>query len=235
MSKKTLFALLLVLLVVLAPYTVLPALLESVVARAFQSQLDLEKTPEVEIESSPAPMMYVGSFSKAIVSVEGVDLGGVKPTRMVMELDPFNLNILESATSGKVSTEQPLSGTLHVELSEPSALRLAQAGSAVPVQDIQFENDQVVLSLALGFGSPTTVRGRLYLQDELLVFEPQRVEETPGLVTPEQVLAVTGFAYPTSGLQFAKSGLPFGVRASGVEVRKDRVIFSGEVKNIPIG
>jgi hypothetical protein len=233
-SRKTLIALLLVLLVVLAPFTVLPALLESVVARAFQSQLELENTPEVEIESSPAPMMYVGSFSKAIVSVEGVDLGGVKTTRIVMDLDPFDLNILESVTSGKVSTEQPLSGTLHVELSEASALRLAQAGSTVPVQDIQFEDDQVVLSLALGFGTPTAVRGRLYLQDELLVFEPQRVEETPGLVTPEQVLAVTGFAYPTSGLRFAKSGLPFGVRASGVEVQKDRVIFSGEVQNIPL-
>jgi hypothetical protein len=234
-GKGLLALLALLLLIVVAPYTFLPPLLESVIARTFQDQLGLERTPEVELESDPAPMMYVGSFSKALVSVEGVELGGVKTNKVVMELDPFNLNLLESVTSGKVSTEQPLSGTLHVELSEASALRLAQAGSSVPVQDIEFEDDQMVLRLVLGFGGPTSVRGRLSLQNELLIFEPQQVDEAPGPVTAEQVLAVTGFAYPTSGLRFAESGLPFGVKASGVEVRKDRVTFSGRIVNIPLG
>jgi hypothetical protein len=114
-------------------------------------------------------------------------------------------------------------------------LHLAHAGSSAPVQDIEFEDDQVLLRLALGFGSPTSVLGRLFLQDELLIFEPQQVEEAPVLVTVEQVLAVTGFAYPTSGLPFAEYGLPFGVQASGVEVRKDRVILSGEIQKIPLG
>jgi hypothetical protein len=122
-----------------------------------------------------------------------------------------------------------------MELSEDSALHLAQAGSAVPVQDIEFEEDQVVLRLALGFGSPTAVRGRLFLQNDLLIFQPQRVDEAPGVVTAEQILAVTGFAYPTSGLPFAKSGLPFGVEASGVEVRKDHLTLSGEMQKIPLG
>ena len=235
MSRKTLFALLVLLLIVLAPFTVLPALLESATARILQDQLGLQETPEVEIESSPAPMMYAGSFSKALVSVKGVKIGGVKPEKVVMELDPFDLNLLESMTSGAVSTEQPLSGKLLVELSEASALRLAQAGSTVPVQGIEFEEDQVVLRLALGFGAPTSVRGRLFLKDEQLIFEPQHVDEAPGLVTPEQVLAVTGFAYPTSGLPFATSGLSFGVKVSGVDVRKDRVTLSGEIKKIPLG
>jgi hypothetical protein len=234
-SGKTLFALLVLLLIVLAPFTVLPALLESVTARLLQDQLGLQETPEVEIESSPAPMMYAGSFSKALVSVKGVKIGGVKTENVAMEFDPFDLNLLESVTSGAVSTEQPPSGKLSVALSEDSALRLAQAGSAVPVQDIEFEKDQVVLKLVLGFGSPTSVRGRLFLQDQLLVFEPQEVDEAPGFVTAEQVLAVTGFAYPTSGLPFAVSGLPFGVEVSGVEVRKDRVTLSGQIQNIPLG
>jgi hypothetical protein len=69
----------------------------------------------------------------------------------------------------------------------------------------------------------------------LLIFQPQRVDEAPGVVTAEQILAVTGFAYPTSGLPFAKSGLPFGVEASGVEVRKDHLTLSGEMQKIPLG
>jgi hypothetical protein len=223
------------LLVVLAPYTILPVLLESAAARILQDQLGLRETPEVQIESSPAPVMYTGSFSKALVSVQGVRLGGVRTENVVMDLDPADVNLVESVTSGALSTAQPLSGTLHVELSEESALRLAQAGSSVPVQDIEFEDDQVVLKLELGFGSPTSVRGRLFLQDELLIFEPQQVDEAPDPVTAEQVLAVTGFAYPTSGVPFAENGLPFGVQASGVEVRKDRVILSGRIENIALG
>ena len=55
----------------LAPFTVLPALLESATARLLQDQLGLEEAPEVEIESTPAPMMYAGSFSRALVSAKG--------------------------------------------------------------------------------------------------------------------------------------------------------------------
>jgi LmeA-like phospholipid-binding len=226
-SRKTLFALLLVLLVVLAPYTILPALLESVVARTFQGQLGLERTPEVEVESAPAPMMYVGSFSKALVSAEGVGVRGVKTKKVTMELDPFDLNILESVTGGKVSTEQPLSGRLDVELSEENVSRLAQVGSGVPVQDVELEDGQVVLSMASGFGAPVTVRGRLLLQNGLLVFEPQQIEESPGLASPEQLLALTRFSYPVSEL-------PYGAKVGGVEVRKDILTLSGEIKNIPL-
>ena len=227
MSKKTLFALLVVLLLVLAPYTVLPALLESVVARAFQSQLGLEHQPEVEVESAPAPMMYAGSFSKALVSAEGVGVRGVKTKKVVMELDPFDLNIMESATSGKVSTEQPLSGKLDVELSEDNVSRLAQVGSGVPVQGVELEDGQVVLTMASGLGAPVTVRGRLLLQNGLLVFEPQQVEQSPGLVSTEQVLALTRFSYP-AGM------LPYGGKITGVEVRKDSLTLSGEIKKIPL-
>jgi LmeA-like phospholipid-binding len=226
-SKRTLFALLVVLLVVLAPYTVLPALLESVVAGAFQNQLGLEQTPEVEIESSPAPLMYAGSFSKALISVRGLELAGVKTEKAVMELDPFDVNILESVTGGMLSTAQPLSGTLHLYLSEDSALRLAQGRTPVPVQDIQLEENEVVLTLALGFGSVVSVRGRPLLQNGTVIFQPQKVEAAPAGVTPAQVLALTTFSYPVGGL-------PYGAKVSGLQVRKDHVILSGRLENIPL-
>jgi hypothetical protein len=226
-SKKTLFALLVLLLIVLAPFTVLPALLESATARILQNQLGLQETPEVEIESSPAPMMYAGSFSKALVSAKGIELAGVKTENVVMDLDPFNLNLLKSATSGKVSTEQPLSGKLSVALSEENVSRLAQVGSGVPVQDVGLEDDQVVLGMSLGFGAPVSVRGRLFLQNGLLVFQPEQVEGAPSFISSEQLIALTRFSYPVTGL-------PFGAKVTGVDVRKDRLTLSGEIKKIPL-
>jgi hypothetical protein len=227
-SKVTLFALLVLVIIVLAPFTVLPVLLESATARLLQNQLGLEETPEVEIESSPAPMMYAGSFSKALVSAKGIELAGVKTKNVVMDLDPFNLNLLESATSGKVSTEQPLSGKLSVELSEDNTSRLAQVGSGVPVQDVQLEDDQVVFGMSLGFGAPVTVRGRLLLQNGLLIFLPEQVDGAPGFISSEQLLALTRFSYPVTGL-------PFGAKVTGVKVRKDSLTLSGEMQKIPLG
>lgn len=228
MSGKTLFALLVLVLIVLAPFTVLPALLESVTARILQDQLGLQETPEVEIESSPAPMMYAGSFSKALVSAKGIEIAGVKTENVVMELNPFDLNLLESATSGAVSTEQPLSGKLSVALSEENVSRLAQLGSGVSVQDVGLEDDQVVLSMGLGFGSPISVRGRLFLQNELLVFQPEQIEGAPSFVSTEQLLALTRFSYPVTGL-------PFGAKVTGVDVRNDRLTLSGKIQKIPLG
>src|SRR3712207_7504122 len=85
----------------------------SVVGRILQDQLELEQTPEIELASSPGPMMYAGSFSEALVSVEGFEVAGVKPDRIVMDFDPCNVNIVESATSGELSTEKPLRSEEH--------------------------------------------------------------------------------------------------------------------------
>ena len=228
MSGKALFALLVLVLIVLAPFTVLPGLLESATARLLQDQLGLEEAPEVEIESTPAPMMYAGSFSKALVSAKGIVIAGVKTSNVIMDLDPFNLNIMESATSGEVSTEQPLSGKLSVALSEDNVSRLAQVGSGVPVQDVQLEDDLVVLEMSLGFGAPVTVRGRLSLQNGLLVFQPEQVEGAPAFVSSEQLLALTRFSYPVTGL-------PFGAKVTDVKVRKGSLTLSGYTQEIPLG
>ena len=227
MSRKTLFALLVLLLIVLAPFTVLPALLESATARILQDQLGLQETPEVDIESSPAPMMYAGSFSKALVSAKGIDLAGVKTENVAMDLDPFNLNLLESVTSGEVSTEQPLSGKMSAALSEENVSRLAQVGSGVPVQGVGLEDDKVVLEMSLGFGGAVSVRGRLFLQNGLLIFQPEQIEGAPSFVSTEQLLALTRFSYPVTGL-------PFGAKVTGVDVRKDHLTLSGEIQKIPL-
>jgi hypothetical protein len=227
-SGKSLFALLVLVLIVLAPFTILPALLESATARLLQDQLGLEEAPEVEIESTPAPMMYAGSFSKALVSAKGIMIAGVKTSNVIMDLDPFNLNIMESATSGEVSTEQPLSGKLSVALSEDNVSRLAQVGSGVPVQDVQLEDDLVVLEMSLGFGAPVTVRGRLSLENGLLVFQPEQVEGAPAFVSSEQLLALTRFSYPVTGL-------PFGAKVTDVKVRKGSLTLSGYTQEIPLG
>ena len=227
MSRKTLFALLVLLLIVLAPFTVLPALLESATARILQDQLGLQETPEVDIESSPAPMMYAGSFSKALVSANGIDLAGVKAENVAMDLDPFNLNLLESVTSGEVSTEQPLSGKMSAALSEENVSRLAQVGSGVPVQGVGLEDDKLVLEMSLGFGGAVSVRGRLFLQNGLLIFQPEQIEGAPSFVSTEQLLALTRFSYPVTGL-------PFGAKVTGVDVRKDHLTLSGEIQKIPL-
>ncbi len=156
MSRKTLFFLLLVVLVVLAPYTFLPATLESVVARTIQDRVGLASLPEVELGSSPPPMMYAGSFSEARISVKGYELGGVPTKSVALELDPFDLNLLESVTSRTVSTAQPLSGRLRVKLSKGTSLRLSQAGLAAPPQSVELTHDQVlqILSGQLPMGAP---------------------------------------------------------------------------------
>ena len=65
----------------------------------------------------------------------------------------------------------------------------------MPVQDVQLEDDLVVLEMSLGFRAPVTVRGRLSLQNGLLIFQPEQVEGAPGFVSSEQLLALTRFSY----------------------------------------
>ena len=156
MSGKTLLALLVLTLLALAPYTILPPLLESMVARTLQDQVGLARPPEVEIGSDPPPTMYLGSFSTARISVRGYEISGLETEYVALELDPFNLNLLQSATTRTVSTAQPLSGSLQIKLSDESALRLSQLGLAVPQQKIELTQEQIlsILSGQIPMGAP---------------------------------------------------------------------------------
>ena len=145
-------------LVVLAPYTILPPLLESLVARTVQDKVGLANPPEVELASNPPLGMYAGSFSEARIAVRGYQVGGVKTEYIALELDPFNLNLLQSATTGTVSTAQPLSGSLHVKLSDATALRLSQVGIQPPPPSIELSQDQIlaILSGQIPMGRPAS-------------------------------------------------------------------------------
>ena len=156
MTGKTLLALLVLTLVALAPYTILPPLLESMVARTVQDQVGLARPPEVELGSDPPPMMYFGSFSTARISVRGYEISGLETEYVALELDPFDLNLLQSATTRTVSTARPLSGSLQIKLSDESALRLSQIGLAPPPQNIELTQDQIlsILSGQIPMGGP---------------------------------------------------------------------------------
>ena len=156
MSGKALVALLLLTLVALAPYTILPPLLESMVARTVQDQVGLARPPEVELGSDPPPTMYFGSFSTARIAVRGYEISGLETEYVALELDPFDLNLLQSVTTRTVSTAQPLSGDLQIKLSDESALRLSQLGLAAPPQNIELTQDQIlsILSGQIPMGGP---------------------------------------------------------------------------------
>jgi hypothetical protein len=155
-SGKALVALLLLTLVALAPYTILPPLLESMVARTVQDQVALARPPEVELGSDPPPTMYFGSFSTARIAVRGYEISGLETEYVALELDPFDLNLLQSVTTRTVSTAQPLSGDLQIKVSEQSALRLSQLGLAAPPQNVELTQDQIlsILSGQIPMGGP---------------------------------------------------------------------------------
>jgi hypothetical protein len=100
--------------------------------------------------------MYFGSFSTARIAVRGYEISGLETEYVALELDPFDLNLLQSVTTRTVSTAQPLSGDLQIKLSEESALRLSQLGLAIPPQNIELTQDQIlsILSGQIPIGGP---------------------------------------------------------------------------------
>ncbi len=80
----------------------------------------------------------------------------------------------------------------------------------------------------LGARVPVRVEGDFDLRDGELRFEPSRLEAL-GASLPRQftqdLLRGTSFAYPVE--------LPFG-EVSGVELREDRLVLTGEVA-LPVG
>jgi hypothetical protein len=124
------------------------AVLESVDARTVQDQGGLVRPPEVELGSGPPPMLYAGSFSEARISVKGYEIGGVPTKSVALELDPFDLNLLEGVMSRTVSIAQPLSGRLQVNFSKVTSLCLSRAGFAAPPQSVELTHEQILLILS---------------------------------------------------------------------------------------
>lgn len=216
-------------------YTFLPPLLEGYVARNVQDRLGLAETPEVDLTSDPPPRMLLGEFSEGSVMLPPVAAGGVSPDEVAIDLDPFDVDVLASASSRGLRMEGPVTGGLRVELSEAEVNRIATSQvSSFPITGVDLrEGSAFVGSEVSVFGLPVPVgvEGGVEVQNGALVFMPSRVEAF-GATLPEdlaaQLLGDTSFAYPV-GEQFG------GSVVTGAELRKDRAILTGELGELPVG
>ncbi|MDQ3588883.1 MAG: DUF2993 domain-containing protein [Actinomycetota bacterium] len=220
--------------VLVGAYTFLLSFAERKAAESIQDRLGLEQRPGVELESASPANVLAGEFSGGYISIEDAQFGGVRAESASIDLDPFDVSVLDSASSGVLRSEEPLSGTLRVDIPEEEVGRLARVGADVPVRGVDLSRDGVLVrsaAPALGVEVPVSIRGTLHLRGEELVFEPQRVEAL-GSALPEglaeQALAGTDFAYPLGGL-------PYGAKISDVEVQEGSLILSGEVERIQPG
>lgn len=186
--------------------------------------------------SDPAPSVLLGEFEEGEVTLTNPELGGVRPDEVTVDLEPFDLDVLGSVASGRIESERPLSGALRVELSEEEITRLAAFSEtlAAPVSGVRLEEGFLVVGFeveALGARIPAGVEGEIVLRDGgELSFEPSRLEVL-GEPLPERLtgrlLEGVDFAYPVE--------LPFEGEISGVEVREDRLVLTGEARDLPVG
>lgn len=207
----------------------------SLFGKTLQNGLGLSTTPEVELRSEPPPAILAGEFAEGRVEMGAANFQGVRPDKVVIDLDPFELDVLKSLRSGTFESQDPLSGTLRMEFSEDEVTRIAESSiEDVPIRDVQLEPDRMVVGLAarfLGLNVPVAVEGGLSLRQNELVFEPQGVEAF-GVPIPERIsdrlVSQTDFAYPLDDL-------PYDVRINEVRVEKDRMLLSGDIERIPVG
>lgn len=219
---------------VIGPYTFLPSVLEYAVARDVQSRLGLEKAPAVTLESDPPLRMLAGEFSGGRIVLEDTDLGSVRAQSAAIDLDPFDVDVLESLGKGSVVAREPLSGGLRVEVGESEVSRLVEKGADVPVRGVDVKESGVVVRsevAILGSTFPASATGDLGLSGGSLVFEPRSLEAA-GIPVPQeladQLLEGTGFDYPLDGL-------PYQSRITRVETAEGRLVLVGRVPRVPVG
>jgi hypothetical protein len=217
-------------------YTFLPPSLGAMVGRGVQRDVGLADTPNVELKSQPPPNMLAGKFSQGRIDMGEFDLGGgVRLNRVTIDLDPFDVDVIGSVTSGALKSEKPLSGDMRAELSEKAVTDIARSRiKQFPVKGVDLEKDSVRVSSQielLGLAVPVSVEGGLKARDNALTFEP-RSERAFGVPIPkgitDSLLAGTDFTYPLDGL-------PYDTQITGVELQKDRMILTGKAKRISLG
>jgi hypothetical protein len=224
----------LVVVFLVGPYTFLPSLIEYAVARDVKARLGAEKPPDVKLESDPPLRMLAGEFSGGRIIMKDTDLGNVNAERARIDLDPFDINVWATMKSGRVVDREPLSGDLRVDLPEAEVSRLARAGSGIPIEGVDVEEDGIVIRSevsALGTEFPASVEGEASVRDGELIFEPQGLTAA-GVRVPdelaEKLLAGTSFEYPLDRL-------PYRTRITGVQTESGRLVLSGRVPSIPLG
>lgn len=217
----------------IAPYTFLPPAYELLVASDLQRQLGLQSAPEVELESDPPTKMLAGSFSGGRIVLEDPTLGGVRPDRVIVDLDPFDVDVLHSVLSGILRSEKPLSGTIHAEVPEGELARIAGAGG-YPVWGVSIGEGRMFVESeveAFGVGVPVSVEGEPEVRGTTLAFVPRGVRAV-GVPIPEalsdELLTEADFKYPLDDL-------PYGVRITDAETEEGRLVLSGEARNLPTG
>lgn len=183
----------------------------------------------------PQPVVQAGTLAASQESSEGTEFEEVRPRKVTIDLDPFDLDVRRGALGSDLSSERPLSGDLRMEISEKEVSRLANLSAEdASVEAVNLERDQVTVESStrlLGFGVPVTVRGDLEVRDQELVFEPSRASAF-GVRLPDrladELVSRSNFSYPLDDL-------PYGANISGIEVKEDYLVMRGRLERIPLG
>ena len=216
------------------PYFVLPTVLENLVARNAQDRLGLAERPGVKLESDPQWRMLLGEFSGGRITVGGADLGGVRARGVEMDLDPFDVDVVESIRGGTAVVERPLSGRVRLEIPEGEVARLARENADVPVNGVELRGGGATVrseASVLGATFPVEVDGGVGVEGDELVFRPGTVRAAGMTVPPslaDSLLAGTAFRYPVEGL-------PYGARITDAEATVGAVVITGNVSGVELG
>jgi hypothetical protein len=222
------------LVVLIVTYTFLPALFGNLFGERLKNELDLQAAPEVSLRSESPPAMLAGDFTQGKVSLAQADFGGVRPRRVTIDLDPFDLNVLKSMRDGEFASEEPLSGELRMEIPEKEVARIANSETEdSTIEGVELEEGLVTVESGtriLGVDVPVVVRGGMEIREQQLSFEPRRVSAF-GLRLPdgmsEELLSGTNFSYPLEDL-------PYDANISEIEAKKDYIVLSGRLEDIPL-
>ncbi len=215
-------------------YTFLPPLIGSAVGKSIQREMELRNTPEVSLKSEPPPKMLSGMFARGQVSLGEADFEDIRPRKVTIDLDPFDLNVLKSLGGGGFVSREPLSGDLRMEVAEREVARIADSASQdIAIEAVELEEGEVTVRSGtqfLGVDVPIAVQGGLEVLEQELVFEPRRVTAfgfrlPQGMV--DELLTEADFRYPLRDL-------PYDASISKVEVREGYLILFGRLQRIPL-
>ena len=222
-------------LLLVGAYTFLPPLIEGAIARNLQNNLGLSETPQVELSSDPAYEMLLGKFDSGEVTLEEPEFAGVRPERVRMDLDSFELDLEQSLQERTFAPQGELSGDIRVVLSGGELERIASTGvSEFPVREIGLSEGSLSVGSStqvLGVDVPIAVRGPVDVKGGEIVYEPEQASafgtELPRDIT-DQILSGTEFGYPVEDL-------PFDGEITSIETNEGTLALEGSVGDLPIG
>jgi hypothetical protein len=164
-------------------YTLLPLLLEGLVARNPCDGLGLVEAPKVNLVSDPVPSALLGRVGEGGDNPHESRVRRRTPQEVKIYLEPFDIDVPASVAGRHIESEEPLSGMLRVELSEREVARLATFFSetlAAPVSGVRPEEGYLVVGFegaTLGTRVPVGVEGNIVLRDGgELRFEANRLQ-----------------------------------------------------------